>query len=178
MKLRLLSILVLSGLFFSCTTQVEKDILKIEDLDKRIYSEEKMSIDRVIAEEAIVEYVKFADNYPEDEMSAEYLFRAAEVSKNIGKKDNAIKYYNRTYNSYPEYEKAPFCLFFQAVIYEENFGDYKKSKELYDTFLLKYPEHDFADDVKALLENLGLSPEELIEKFESNLSLNNDTLVP
>jgi len=36
----------------------------------------------------------------------------------------------------------------------------------YELFLSEYPEHDFSDDAKLAIRNLGKTPEDLIREFE------------
>jgi len=51
--------------------------------------------------------------------------------------------------------------------YATDFKNNGKAKELYELFLEKYPEHDFADDAQFSLQYLGKSPEELMMEFEA-----------
>ena len=113
-------------------------------------------------------YEKYANENPKDTMSAEYLFRAADISMNIGRPGQTIRLFNRILTEYPDFEKAPATLFLMAFVYEDQLQDYDNAKKYYELFLSKYPDSEFADDAEISLKNLGKSPEELIREFESN----------
>jgi hypothetical protein len=53
-----------------------------------------------------------------------------------------------------------------GYIHENYFQELGKAKAIYEQFLQRYPDHDFADDAQISIENLGKSPEELIRIFE------------
>jgi tetratricopeptide (TPR) repeat protein len=57
-------------------------------------------------------------------------------------------------------------LFLKGYVYENNLGRLDKAKAIYEEFLQKYPDNDFADDAEVSLKYLGKSPEELIEIFQ------------
>jgi outer membrane protein assembly factor BamD (BamD/ComL family) len=42
----------------------------------------------------------------------------------------------------------------------------QNAEKTYRQFIEKYPNSPIVEDVKATLENLGLTPEELVRKFE------------
>ena len=69
---------------------------------------------------------------------------------------------------YPCYPKAQAALFLKGFIYETRFNNLTKAKELYERYLELYPDGEFAADCKASIENLGLSLEELVRRFEEN----------
>ena len=69
-------------------------------------------------------------------------------------------------NNYPDFDKTPQCLFLKGYIYENNLGDLDMAKSLYEEFLQKYPDDDFADDAEVSIKNLGKTPEQLIKEFE------------
>ena len=51
-------------------------------------------------------------------------------------------------------------------MYENNLGDLNAAKSIYEQFLEKYPDDEFADDAAVSIKNLGKTPEELIKEFE------------
>jgi TolA-binding protein len=140
----------------------------MEKLEKAVYSEDFIYDDKGLeqAAELIQLYIDKANTSTESEMAPNYLFKAAELAMNLGKTQQAMDLYNKVIYSYPEYEKAPECLFLLAFIYENSLQNYGKAKELYEMFLEKYPDHDFADDAQFSLQYLGKSPEELMREFE------------
>lgn len=157
--------LCLTIVFGSCTSRMEK-------LENQVYSEEftydTKGLERV--DELVQLYLQQAEGHPDDPSAPSYLFKAAELSMNLDRPGQALELYNKIIYTYPDYEKAPECLFLLAFIYENTMQNFGKAKELYEMFLVKYPEHDFADDARFSLQYLGKSPEELMKEFEEKNS--------
>lgn len=139
---------------------------KLSDFEKMVFDSSKsMDIDK--ANQLIDGYVKYADEFSKSENSAEYLFKAAEISLGLNHSKRSLELYKRVYTDYPNYEKRPYSLFLQAFIYENNMKDLDAAKSIYEQFIQDYPNHDMADDAEYSLKNLGKSPDELIKEFEA-----------
>ena len=169
-------LIVLSVLLFSCSSPRERAIDEIDELENSVYSDTTAVIDREKVGELIDIYVSFADKYPEDPKSADYLYNAANVSMNLMNSQKAIILFDRVMTEYPDYEKNAECLFMKGFIYDNNLKDYDKAKEIYEEFLERYPDDEFADDARASINNLGKSLEEIIEEFEQKNQAISDTL--
>lgn len=163
------SILLLVAVFSSCE-QSEYDQLssQISDMEKLLFEDKAGVIDKKEAANMIQYYVKFTDTFPEDEKSAEYLFKAADISINVFHSQNTIKLFDRVIKEYPNYEKAPQALFLKAFTYENYLNNMEMAKINYQLFLKKYPDHSFANDAQVSLTNLGKSPEEIIKAFNES----------
>ncbi len=164
-------ILVVSTVLFlvSCGPSSSDMQQEITQKEEALFAGEVKGIDKQKAAQLIDRYVLYADAFPEDTMTPEYLFRAADISMNIFESGQAIDLYNRIINNYPEYEKLPQCLFLKAFVYENNMNDLNNAKRYYKEFLVKYPNDEFANDAEMSLKNLGKSPEELIKEFEAKM---------
>jgi len=57
-------------------------------------------------------------------------------------------------------------MFLKAFTLDSEMQQFDKAKALYEEFIAKHPQDEFADDTKFLLENLGKSDEEIIKQFE------------
>ena len=152
--------------FFACTSPKADKEMKIKALEDSLFSDENKMVDKTKAKELIDGYIEYADEFPENEQSPAYLFKAGDMAMNLNMPRKAIKVFDRILNNYPDFEKAPQCLFLKGYIYENNLGDLNKAKTTYEEFLQKYPDDDFADDAEVSIRNLGKSPEELIKEFE------------
>jgi TolA-binding protein len=163
---RLLIILALvTGIAFSCSNDPKS---KIKSLENKM-SSENFQLDAnglKTAADLVEAYLNYAEKFKDSPEAADYLYKAADLSLNINNSRQSLDLYNRIIYQYPDYKKAPECLFLMAYIYENYFQELGKAKKLYETFLAKYPDHDFADDAQVSIENLGKSPEELIRMFE------------
>ncbi len=102
---------------------------------------------------------------PNKQNAASLLQKAGEVARSMRAFPKAIDLYQWIYTNYPKAKEAPQALFMQAFTFDNELQQKNKAKELYQVFLERYPEDDFADDTKFLLENLGKSNEEIIQGF-------------
>ncbi|MCK9400733.1 MAG: tetratricopeptide repeat protein [Bacteroidales bacterium] len=174
--LRLLPVLIiLAGIAVQCSQDPKS---RIKELEKKIGSE-NFTLDEKgmqMADELVQAYISYAESHKESPEAPDYLYSAADLSLNIGKSKESLDMYNRIIYQYPDYKKAPECLFLVGYIYENYFEQYGKAKEIYESFLKKYPNHDFADDAAISIKNMGKSPEELIRSFEEQNNQQQDTL--
>jgi outer membrane protein assembly factor BamD (BamD/ComL family) len=166
---RILQFIVIFFIFIglsACQTGNEKLSQQITALEKELIKPDGTP-DKVKADLLVKKYESFAEQYPKDSLTPRYLHKAAEILMNTGDPNRAIALFEKVDKEYPQYPKAPECLFMIAFVYETNLNKLDKAREYYMLFLKKYPTHDFADDAQAMLSNLGKSPEELIREFEA-----------
>jgi len=168
--IKVFTFFILAGvILIACSNPQQEAAEQIIVLEDALFSEEGNmgNLDKAI--ELINQYISYADQFPEDSTSAEYLFKAADIGMNINKGELAIDLYNRIIQTYPSFRKAPECLFLKAYVYENNLGQLNKARVFYQEFIDKYPDNDFADDAEISIQNLGKSPEELIREFEEKM---------
>ena len=103
---------------------------------------------------------------PTDSASAEYLFKAADISVGLGNYEASINYINRLTKDFPKYEKVVEIWLFKGFIYENYMDSHAQAVKAYEELILKYPNHRLAQDAQAAIDNLTLSEEELLEKFK------------
>lgn len=170
-------ILLLTSVFLlgSCAGPAEKKEEKemsieesITELESEFFSTTQTKMDKRKALDLVKLYVQFADEYPDDLRSPEYLFKAADISMNLNRPNQTIKLFDKILTTYPSYSKTPTALFLKAFVYEDQLKDYDNAEKYYKLFIEKYPNSEFADDAEISLKNLGKSPEELIKEFEKN----------
>jgi tetratricopeptide (TPR) repeat protein len=114
-------------------------------------------------------YLAFAEEFPQDSLAPELLFRCADIAVNSQQEKYAITLYQRIYDEFPDHAFRPIALLNQALVYD-NMGDADHAKPLYEQFLVMFPDDPYATDVKYLLEMVGKSPEELellMQEFEN-----------
>lgn len=137
----------------------------IEDQQDQMYDKDH----RFIASEA-KKYVDMCEAFavlnPDAPDVAVVLHKAGETARTLSNHKKAIEIYDWILDDYPNHEKTAQALFLKAFTYDNNMKDPKTAKSLYELFLQKYPNDDFADDTKFLLENIGKSDEEIIKGFE------------
>ncbi len=170
MKNSLVLIFVASLLIFAgCGRNAEKKKLieKIAAGEARIFGDSvTVSPDLNTGMEMIQAYTDFANEYPDDTASAEYLFKGAEIAMNMKMSGMAIEYYKRIVDSWPGYSKVGYCIFLQAFILENDLKQYDQATNAYQDFLNRFPDHVLAKDARMSIQNMGKPIEELIREWE------------
>ena len=164
MKKLLLSIFVVL-IMFSCGEKMS--VKEVKELESKVLAKgAKPTKEEVI--QLIDAYILFAEQNPDDAQSPDYLFRALDIAVGVNAEgpDKAIKIADVLIEKYPDFEMTPMAMYLKGFVYENIVGDIRSAEMTYRQFIEKYPESPMVEDVKATLENLGLSPEELIRKFE------------
>ena len=160
---KIIVLLLIAGFFVGCNSN--DPAKRIEKLEKQVLSTDK-AIDPVVAGDLVSAYCDFADADPDDAMAPEYLFKAMDVSMNLNEPQRTIYIIDKLLKEYPDYPRTQAALFVKAFIFETRYNNLDMAKKIYEQYLSMYPNGDFADDCKASIENLGLTPEELVKKFE------------
>lgn len=169
MKKTILITTVLALMLAGCqqnTKTTEKDVKRAE---KALFNE-----DQTLNPEAIVVAVETFSNYaeenPEAENAAEYLFKAFEISVNTHQDpQQSIALANQILERYPDFDNIPVALFMLAsFVYDEQLHDLDKARETYQRIVDDYPDSPFANDAALSIQQLGMSPEDLIRMFEAN----------
>jgi tetratricopeptide (TPR) repeat protein len=164
-----LSIVIVALNVISCGNHPEvsmKDqyLQRIDSLENKL--RETKGVDNMAANDLIAVYSTYAENFPQDSLVPDYLFKAGELANSVKQGTRAINIFNLLYEKYPTYKKAHYCLFLQGFIYETQLNNLEKAKEFYTKVIEKYPNEPIANDAKACIQNLGKSDEELIKEFE------------
>lgn len=165
---KILSVVLVTVLLIACTSQQANQEAQIQEQEDSLFSDENKMVDKQRANDLIASYLEYSNSFPESTKSPEFLFKAGDMAMNLNMPQKAIEVFNRIINEYPDYEKAPQCLFLKGYVYENNMNNLREAKRIYEEFLLKYPNDEFADDAEVSIRNLGKSPEELIKEFEEN----------
>lgn len=160
---RILAILIFV-VFVACSS--DDPARRIEKLEKQLFTTEQ-SVDPLVADDLVTAYCDYATQYPDDLMSPEYLFKAVDVSMNLNNPQRTIAIVDRMLRDYPDYPRTQAALFVKGFIFETYYGNLDMARKIYEQYLELYPNGEFADSCRASIENLGLTPEELVKKFEN-----------
>ena len=162
---RIFVLLSLALMLLSCGEKMSVE--KINELESKVFAK-----DAVLSSENVIQlvdaYLLFAKQNPNDQQTPEFLFKALDVAVGVNAEgpQKAIDIANVLIEKYPDFEMTPMAMFIKGFVYENMIGDLQNAEMTYRQFIEKYPESPMVEDVKATLENLGLTPEELIRKFE------------
>ncbi len=158
-------------MFIACTSKKDQAVQDIKKMEESLLKDSN-GLNSQVAKQIVDAYIAFADAYPKDTNAPVFIFKAADISMNSNKPEQAVNYFNRVLKDYPDFRRAPDCIFMKAFLYENVMKNYKKAEELYKEFIQKYPKHDLADDAQMSINNMGKSPDQLIAEFEAK----NDSL--
>jgi outer membrane protein assembly factor BamD (BamD/ComL family) len=163
-----LFVLLFACILVSCKPPKVRLTDEIKAGEQMLFSDSTMSLNVVEANKVFLNYLKYSDTYPGDTLSADFLFRAGDLSNGLNRPKEAIALFNRLRTQYPDYRKAPAALFMEAFIYETRLQDPENAKDKYKEFIEKYPSHKLVPSAQASLDQLNsnLSNEDLIRKFE------------
>lgn len=142
---------------------------EINKLESQVFAKD-VKVEKENVVKLVDAYVLYAKQNPDDSQSPEYLFKALDVAVGVNAEgpQKAIDIADIMIEQYPEFEMTPMAMFLKGFVYENMMMDYEKALDTYHQFLERYPNSPLVNDVKSTIENVGLTPEELIKKFEGN----------
>lgn len=153
--------------FFSCTHKIP-EVEKIDRLEAQVEDPSRFAsqadyLKKVL--ELTRAYEEFAQKYPNYPHSPEYLFKAAQNNVNFFQDPKAaiaqLRLLEDRYRNRSPY--AIQALFLRAYLYANSLGDTLNARKLYQEFLSLYPNHPLAKDAKVELQNLGKTPEQILQ---------------
>jgi len=166
------TVLVLFGvglIVSSCKPGRQKLEETITANEQKLFNDTTKMLNTAVAEEELKAYQEYANQYPDDTMAPNYLFKAGDLANGMRKYKEAEDIFTKFDEKYPGHRKAPVSLFLRAFIYDSNLHDVQQAKMLYSEFLQKYPNHELSPSAKASLDqlNMGLTDEQMIKLFEA-----------
>ena len=165
---RLICSILLILSIVSCKSAKDRLIEEIKSGEKILFNDSLKTLNEVEANKVFLNYLKYAEVYKDDTLSATYLFKAGDLSNGLNRPAEAISVFEKLRKNFPEYQKAPAALFMEGFIYETRLADSEKAKEKYRLFIAQYPDHRLTPSAHASLDQLeaNLSNEALIKMFE------------
>jgi hypothetical protein len=129
-----------------------------------------------VAKDFITTARTFSTEYPEDQMSAEFLYKAAlmamtvaKVSQNTEEKElycqTALTIFDDIQKVYPEFSGIKNCIINKGVIYDDILHDYDNAEMYYRIYIAAYPTDTMAINLESYLRYLGKSPDEIMAEF-------------
>ena len=122
--------------------------------------------------EALKDYQEIINEYSGSEKAPESIFSVAAMYHmyqipNVSKDESlkkAVEYYQRLYQQFPKNERAPKALFMSGFILANELRNIDAARLTYLQFLDKYPKHELASPARTELDNLGKTPEEILQE--------------
>jgi tetratricopeptide (TPR) repeat protein len=139
----------------------------INDLSDSIAVPMDAAMAKKLSLELLRSCTEFADNFPEDERCADYLFIASRAAGGLGQYNKSLSILDRIKKGYNGYAKMPEVYFLYAFTLDEDLDQKEKAKEAYMELINKFPGDPLSIQSALLMDQLYLSDEELIEKWKN-----------
>lgn len=139
----------------------------LSQLRNTVYDPEREKTDGRAALQYIAAAQSFALVYPEESICTEHLMEAASIALSVRAYPKALQSYDWIISGYPQSTIHPKAMFLKGFTYDNYLKDIDQARSAYEAYIAKYPNDDFADDARRLLEMLGLSTEEMLERITS-----------
>lgn len=177
----------------------EKAQARIAGDMKKLYADtQSKGPNRQIAHVLVRRYINYVKQYPQSEFAPIYCFDGGKLASTIGESGDAIELWLTIYEQYHDFHLYPETMLFLAFEFENKMPLYiqtynkkekfksqnharfkqldlhktdwnKEAEKMYKSFLAKYPTHELAPQVKALLEQIGKTPNEVVTQFKAKL---------
>jgi TolA-binding protein len=143
--------------------------------DKELFDEAQKNLKDDKIPEAVMAFEEIINDHSDSELAPEALSQLASLYQNkavksLSEKENlekAIALFKKLHDEYPKSEYAPSGLFMAGFINANELQNYPEAEKLYKQFLQEYPDNELASSAQAELDNLGLSPEEILQKKQA-----------
>ena len=140
--------------------------------DNSLYSDAKKDIQEGKYLDALNTFRKLTAEYPNSHHMVSAKFEMGKlyqgnVIPGISKVDSykeSINLYTDVYTNFPDSVEAVNALFMIGFIQANELQDLDAAKNSYNEFIARYPDTELAVSARAELENLGKSPEQILQE--------------
>ena len=161
---KIVGIVLVVAALAGCYPRAEWNTNKITMLENKIFADAKNKvIDSAGIMSLLNAYESYAAANPHSPKAAEYLYKAADFYRALGKPLRSIALYQTLYENFPE--KRSTALFLQGFVFENEVHNLDNAQLKYHQFLKEFPNDQLANDVRLSLQNLGKTPEQLVQEF-------------
>ena len=134
----------------------------------------KLNIEQKKIPETVKAYETLVSEFPDDSLAPEALYQLGTLYQNklvpnmkeSESMEKAVTVFKSVFEKYPDKRQAPISLFMAGFIQANDLKKYQDATATYNLFLQKYPKSDMAPAAKDEINNMGLSPEQIITKKE------------
>ena len=138
---------------------------QIKAMEKVLYASEVLDVNK--AKQMIRLYDTYHKNYYLDFVCPDYLFKAGEISENIGQYNRAADFYRMCCAEYNDnFKLRAECMFRLANVYDYKLNDYIHAKDVYRQVTEQYPKTQLAKDAAAAIKMMGKSDIDIVRGFE------------
>jgi len=160
----ILPILFMLFLFTACQKNIPDDKQVMSEVEKLVLQKE--------FNKAFQKCKIILDKYPDSpyrmkatlEIDKFYHSKAISGMEENKQLQEAVKYYLKVYQNYPDSSFSAQVLFQAGFILANDLQMYDSAKVIYNKFIDTYPDSKFIEPVKFELYNLGITPDIILKK--------------
>lgn len=141
--------------------QIEKAFKSYEKIAEK-YPDSKYAFKARFMTAHLSEDTTVKDISSSEEAYQEYFFNEAQQLQVDEKFKEAVTFYQKFLEEFPNNKYAYKAQFMIGFIYSESMPDTAKARQAFQEVISDYPENDLTDDAKWMIENLNRGPEEII----------------
>jgi TolA-binding protein len=161
-SLLLLIVFALGFIQFGCSKKTDDEYMQLAS----------NSVKQNNISQAVQAYQDLIKTYPNSPKVPDAIFQLATLYQNKMVKgiqsreslQKAVDLFKSLYDKYPQNQYAPKALFMSGFILANDLQDYSQATLTFKIFLNKYPNNELAQSDKEELDNMGLSPAEVLQK--------------
>ena len=161
----ILFLLALTVLLFGCGNKKHAD---------EYMKQAKLLIEQKKIPETVKAYETLVSEFPDDSLAPEALYQLGTLYQNklvpnmkeTESMEKAINVFKSVFDKYPDFKQAQVSLFMTGFIQANELKKYQEATSTYNLFLQKYPKSDMAPAARDEINNMGLTPEQIIAKKE------------
>jgi len=166
MKKQIIILCLLAACFsFSCNKEIQKQREIIRGMEAAI---QKNASDQFLRP-LMANYINYSVDFPEDEMTPIYLYRAAVLYYRVGNNKEAVINLETILREYPETEILEDTYLLLAMICAKGGLDKKRATELYTIYKEKYPQGKGIDQVEYFFKTPEEKLAEHIKKIQTEI---------
>lgn len=156
------SVLILLFIFSGCSKKSDTDYMNMA----------KTGVSKNNISKAVLAYQDLINNYPKSPLAPQALFKLAtlyqnKMVKNISQTESlekAVSLFRSVFEKYPNSKLASKALFMSGFIQANELKAYNEATTTFNLFLQKFPNDELATSAKEELDNMGLTPEQILQK--------------
>jgi tetratricopeptide (TPR) repeat protein len=144
-------------------------LTQIQDLHTQAF-EEDVRMDRSVGHDLMKSYIAFANAFPKDSLTAEYLFEAADIGRELGRHQQAINLYQNVHDGYPSFKGRAEAAFLIGFIYQTGLNDRIMAEKHYNKVIELHPESEWAKAAKDALITVNMTDDQLLDFLKQSES--------
>lgn len=120
-------------------------------------------LDTLNAPKVAEKYCQFVEQNPDDSTASLWLYHAMELNVMLKNTEKSMELCDKLSKDYPNSKWTPRGLYLLgAFIYEREYNDLDKAREVYDRIINDYPDCDIIESVEASKKYLGWTNEQIM----------------